>query len=116
MKYLLILNDAPYGNERSYNELRLALSLAKTADSEIRLFLMADAAACGKSGQTTPQGYHNLEGMLKSLVNRAVPIGVCGSCMDARGTSETDLIAGVHRSYMEELTDWAIWADKAIVS
>ena len=27
---LFILNDAPYGNERAYNALRLALSLAKT--------------------------------------------------------------------------------------
>jgi hypothetical protein len=27
--YLLIVNDAPYGNERPYNALRLALNLVK---------------------------------------------------------------------------------------
>jgi uncharacterized protein involved in oxidation of intracellular sulfur len=115
MKYLVILNDPPYGTERSYNGLRLAISLAKTADSEIRLFLMADAAACGKSGQTTPQGYYNLERMLKGLTTKGVPIGACGSCMDARGISETELAVGVRRSSMEELTEWTIWADKVIV-
>jgi len=115
MKYLFILNDPPYGTERSYNGLRLAMSLAKTSGTEIRLFLMADAATCGKSGQTTPQGYYNLERMLKSVVSKCAPIGVCGSCMDARGISETELAGGVHRSSMEELTEWTIWADKVIV-
>ena len=115
MKYLVVLNDPPYGTERSYNGLRLAISLAKTSGTEIRLFLMADAAACGKAGQTTPQGYYNLERMLKSLVNRTVQIGACGSCMDARGISEAELAGGVHRSSMEELTEWTIWADKVIV-
>ncbi|MDO9347847.1 MAG: hypothetical protein Q7T47_01065 [Anaerolineales bacterium] len=28
-KYLFIINDAPYGNERPYNALRLALNLVK---------------------------------------------------------------------------------------
>lgn len=45
MKYLVILNDPLYGTERSYNGLRPAIRLAKTSGTEIRLFLMADAAA-----------------------------------------------------------------------
>ena len=54
MNILLILNDGPYGTERSYNGLRLALALAKTEGTEVRVFLMADAVACAKPGQTTP--------------------------------------------------------------
>jgi uncharacterized protein involved in oxidation of intracellular sulfur len=115
MKFLIILNDPAYGTERSYNGLRLAISLNKREGSEMRFFLMADAVSCGKSGQKTPNGYYNLERMLKGLTATNTPIGVCGSCIDARGVTEADLAEGVHRSSMEELTDWTIWADKVIV-
>lgn len=115
MKFLVILNDPPYGTERSYNGLRLAMSLSKRDGNELRLFLMADSVGCAKSAQKTPTGYYNLERMLKSLVQIKVPIGACGSCMDARGVTESDLIEGAHKSSMEELTDWTIWADKVIV-
>jgi len=33
MNYLIVLNDPPYGTERSYNGLRLALSLAQQQDT-----------------------------------------------------------------------------------
>ena len=115
MKFLTVLNDPPYGTERSYNGLRLALSLSKREGSELRVFLMADAVGCAKPGQKTPDGYYNLERMLKALVAGNTPIGACGSCLDARGMSEVDLQEGVHRSSMEELTDWTVWSDKVIV-
>jgi len=47
---LFILNDAPYGTERSYNALRLATSLAKNEAETVHVFLMGDAAACARSG------------------------------------------------------------------
>ena len=115
MKFLIILNDPPYGTERSYNALRLAISLSKQIGAELRVFLMADSIGSGKSGQKTPNGYYNLERMIKSLVLAKVPIGVCGSCIDARGVAENELLEGVHRSSMEELTDWTLWADKVVV-
>ena len=71
MKYLLILNDPPYGTERSYNGLRLANNLLKTDESaELSVFLMADAVFCAKAGQKTPEGYYNIERMLKPIVRR----------------------------------------------
>jgi uncharacterized protein involved in oxidation of intracellular sulfur len=58
MKTLFILNDPPYGTERCYNALRLAQALLKTEPPpEVSVFLMADAVACAKTGQTTPDGY-----------------------------------------------------------
>ena len=39
---LLSLNDPPYGTERSYNALRMALSLAKVDGTDVRVFLIAD--------------------------------------------------------------------------
>jgi uncharacterized protein involved in oxidation of intracellular sulfur len=114
MNVLVILNDAPYGTERSYNGLRLATSLAKTGGVTVRVFLMADAIACAKPGQTTPDGYYNVGRMLKGLTTRGVAVGACGTCMDARGYTELDLADGIHRSSMAELTAWTVEADKVI--
>jgi uncharacterized protein involved in oxidation of intracellular sulfur len=114
MKALIILNDPPYGTERSYNGLRLALALAKIEGTELRIFLMADAVACAKPGQKTAEGYYNLEHMLHGLAAKNIPIGACGTCMDARGVTDADLQPGAHRSSMAELAKWTVWADKVV--
>ena len=114
MKTLFILNEPAYGNERTYNALRLALSLAKTVDVELRVFLMGDSVTAAKPFHKTPDGYYNLERMLRGLVTKDVPVGACGTCMDARGFTQVDLATGIHRSSMAELTEWTIWADKVI--
>ena len=114
MHALLILNDPPYGTERSYNGLRLALALANTEGTTVRVFLMADAIACAKPGQTTPDGYYNIGRMLHGLTSRGVEVGTCGSCMDARGYTDADLAEGVCRSSMPQLAQWTLWADKVI--
>lgn len=113
MKTLFILNDAPYGTERSYNGLRLAGSLAKRDGEQVKVFLIGDAASCAKNGQKLPQGYYNIEVMLKSVARHG-EIGVCGTCMDARGMTEPELVEGTKRSTLDELTHWTIWADKVI--
>lgn len=112
MKFLLILNDAPYGDERPYNALRLCLALAKKEGVQIKVFLMADAVACARAGQKTAEGTYNVERMLRGCVTRGVEVGACGTCMDARGLTDDQLLAGVHRSSMAELADWSMWADK----
>jgi uncharacterized protein involved in oxidation of intracellular sulfur len=114
MKTLLILNDPPYGTERSYNGLRLAGSLAKR-DQEVKVFLMGDAAMCAKAGQVVPQGFYNLNRMLQVVVQHRGEIGVCGSCMEARGVGDTELLNGTRRSSVDELTDWTQWADRVLV-
>ena len=58
-KTLFILNDPPYGTERSYNGLRLAGSLSKREGEQVKVFLIGDAASCAKVGQTVPQGYYS---------------------------------------------------------
>lgn len=114
MKMLIILNDPAYGNERTYNGLRLALSLAKAEDVELRVFLMGDSVTAAKPGQKTPDGYYNLERMLKGLTTKEIALGACGTCIDARGMADEPLVEGTHRSSMAELTTWTIWADKVI--
>lgn len=115
MRTLLILNDAPYGSERTYNGARLAGALAKQPGSEVKVFLIGDAAAAAHTKQKVPTGFYNLEVMLGSVVNRGGVIGVCGTCMDARGVGADDLIAGAHRSSLDELAQWTAWADKVLV-
>jgi uncharacterized protein involved in oxidation of intracellular sulfur len=115
VKTLFILNDPPYGSERSYNALRLAGALAKRAGEELRLFLMGDSAACAKAGQRVPQGFYNINRMLHVVTLKEVPVGVCGSCMDARGIKDEELIEGTRRSTLDELGEWTVWADKTVV-
>ena len=114
-KTLFILNDPPYGTERSYNALRLAGALSKREGQEVKVFLMGDAASVAKANQKVPQGYYNLELMLKGPSRHGAEVGVCGTCMDARGISEAELAEGAKRSTLEQLTDWTAWADKALV-
>jgi uncharacterized protein involved in oxidation of intracellular sulfur len=111
---LFILNDAPYGTERSYNGVRLAGSLSKKGTA-VSIFVIGDAAACAKRGQKVPSGYYNLEVMLRNVGRNNGTIGVCGSCMDARGITDDELIEGAHRSSMDELTEWTANADKVLV-
>lgn len=115
MKTLFVLNDPPYGAERSYNALRLAGALAKRDTHELRVFLMGDAAACAKSGQSVPQGFYNINRMLQVLTLKQVPVGVCGTCMDARGIKPEELVEGTTRSTLEELADWTEWAENTLV-
>lgn len=115
LKSLFVLNDPPYGTERSYNALRLACTLAKREGEEVRVFLMGDAAACAKAGQSVPQGYYNINRMLQTVLLQRAAVGVCGSCMDARGIKEAELLEGTRRNSMEELADWTQWADRVLV-
>jgi uncharacterized protein involved in oxidation of intracellular sulfur len=116
MKVLFILNDPPYGTERTYNGLRLATNLFKKNESaEVTVFLMGDAVSAAKAGQQTPNGYYNLERMLKALITRGGKLLLCGTCMDARGMQEQELLEGSRRSSLDELTELTLVADKVLV-
>lgn len=115
MKNLFLLNDAPYGSERSYNALRLARSLAKSGGEGVKVFLIGDAVACAKAGQKVPPGYYNIGDMVGMVVRAGGEVGVCGTCIDARGIAETELLEGAARSTMDGLTAWTQWADKVLV-
>jgi uncharacterized protein involved in oxidation of intracellular sulfur len=114
-KTLFILNDPPYGTERDYNALRLAASLAKRDGEEVKVFLIGDAASAGKAGQKVPPGYYNVEVMLHGVTKRGGEVGVCGTCLDARGVGDAELSDAARRSSLEQLTDWTQWADRVLV-
>lgn len=58
-KNLFILNDPPYGTERSYNAARLARTLLN-ANEDVRVFLMGDAAAWMANSAKPPCGRNML--------------------------------------------------------
>jgi uncharacterized protein involved in oxidation of intracellular sulfur len=88
---------------------------ARDDETSLSVFLMGDAVSCAVAGQITPNGYYNIERMRKILASKNHKIGVCGSCMDARGIKPEALTEGTHRSSMEELTRWTAEANKVIV-
>jgi uncharacterized protein involved in oxidation of intracellular sulfur len=116
MKILFIINDAPYGTEKAYNALRMAMMLQKehVETVEVYIFLMADAVTCALPNQTTPQGYYNIERMLKSVINKGGQVKACGTCSEARGIKGLTLIEGVEISTMSQLTLWSVESDKVI--
>ena len=102
MKTLFILNDPPYGTERCYNALRLAQALLKSdPNTRVTLFLMADAVVAAHKGQKTPDGYYNIERMLKRVIGGKGEVLLCGTCMDARGMGDGDVMDGARRSTMD---------------
>lgn len=116
MKTLFVLNDPPYGTERCYNALRLAHALLKNDPAmEVTVFLMADAVIAARKGQKTPDGYYNMERMLKRVVAGKGQVLLCGTCMDARGMVEDDVMDGARRSTMDELSAATLAADKLLV-
>jgi len=113
-RILTVLNDPPYGTERSYNGLRLAYARVKREGVDVRVFLLADAVGCAVSGQTVPDGHYNLERMVAALVRRGGEVGLRGTCMDARALTDDRLVAGTRRSTLEELADWTLWGERVL--
>lgn len=115
-KILIIINDAPYGTEKAYNALRMAMTLLKehAEKVEIKIFLLADGVFCGLPNQTTANGYYNIERMLNSVIRRGGEVKCCGGCSKARGIDKIPFIEGVKLSNMKEFAQWTINSDKVL--
>ncbi len=115
-KILIIINDAPYGTEKAYNALRMAMTLQKEHGDkvEVKIFLLADAVFCGLPAQKTADGYYNIERMLKSVIKRGAEVKSCGSCSQARGIAKLPMIEGVELSNMKEFGQWTVECDKVL--
>jgi uncharacterized protein involved in oxidation of intracellular sulfur len=115
MKVLIIINDAPYGSEKAFNSLRIAMQLQKeSSEAEVRIFLLADAATAAISGQTIPQGFYNIETMLSAVIFKGGKVKICGTCADARGIKDLKLIEGAEISNMSELAGWILDSDRVL--
>ena len=114
MRMLIIIHDPPYGSERPYQALRLADALLKVEeDLDLTVYLTADAVLCAKRGQETPQGYYNVERMLKPILRKGC-VMACRTCMEARGLAGTDLVEGVLETRLGDLAQLTLEADKVL--
>lgn len=112
MKTLIIINDPPYGTERLYNALRLAHTLIKR-EGEVTVFLLGDAVSAAKKGQKTPDGFYNTERMVRRVAMKG-DVLLCGTCLDARGITEEEVVDGARRSTMDELAEATEESDKVL--
>jgi len=115
MHVLIIVHDPPYGSERSYQALRLADGLLQIEeDLELTVYLVGDAVLCAKKGQKTPDGYYNVERMLKPVLRRGT-VMACRTCIEARGIVVGELVEGVREARLGELAQLTLEADKVLV-
>lgn len=115
MTMLIVLNEAPYGSEKAYNALRLAMKLQQEHPGvEVRVFLMANAVTAALPNQTTPSGYYNIERMLKAVINKQGQVKACGTCVEARGLDKAPLIEGIEVSTMSLLAQWVMDSEKVL--
>lgn len=112
---LFILNDAPYGSERSFNGLRLAINLNEQegAETSIKVFLMSDAVSCALPRQQPGEGY-NIQQMLEILLSQGAEVKLCKTCCNARGLTDLPLIEGVEVGTLDDLSRWTLEADKVV--
>ncbi len=115
MEILIILNDAPYGQERTFHGLRMADALLKVEeDLDLTVYLTNDAVLSAKKGQQTPKGYYNIERMLKVILRKGSVLA-CRTCVDARGLTQEELMDGVRITTLGELAELTLEADKVLI-
>jgi uncharacterized protein involved in oxidation of intracellular sulfur len=115
MQIVIIINDAPYGTERTFHGLRLADALLKVEDDlDLTVYLTNDAVLAAKTGQKTPQGYYNIERMLRGIMRRGT-VQACRTCLEARGIEAEELLEGVIVTTLGELATVTLEADKVLV-
>jgi uncharacterized protein involved in oxidation of intracellular sulfur len=115
MKFLFVLNDAPYGSQRTFNGLRLAVSLARSSANQLQIFLFGDGVLAGLGHAAPLSAFYNPQEMLAQLSQRGAMIGACKTCLEQRGFGDEMLLSVVKRSTLDDLTNWTEDADKVLV-
>ena len=114
MQILVIVQDPPYGSERPYQALRMADALLKLDDElDLTVYLTADGVQCAKQGQKTPDGFYNIERMLKPVLRKGMVVA-CRRCSEARGLTSEDLMPGVRIVRLAEAAMLVLEADKVL--
>jgi uncharacterized protein involved in oxidation of intracellular sulfur len=112
----MLIQSAPYGEERVWNAFRLAQSLVVSSiGMKVNIFLTGDAVTTAKRGQKPPKGYYHLEKMLEDLIKKGVEVICCQTCIAARGLTQEELIDGVKvGSTVGDLARWIKQSNKII--
>jgi len=92
----------------------MALQKENGKETRINVFLLADSVFCALPDQKTPDGFYNIERMLKSVLHKGGEVKACGGCAKARGINELTFIKDVQLSNMKEFAQWTVAADKVL--
>ena len=71
--------------------------------TKVFIFLMADGVTAALPAQNTPQGYYNVERMIKSVINKGGLLRLCGASCEVRGIKAINLVEGAEISTMSRL-------------
>lgn len=104
-KATIVLQDAPYGNEKVWNALRLSEALISVG-MNVRIFLYGDSVVSAKKGQSPPAGFYNIADMMAALIKKGVEIRACLTCAKARGIKQEDFIDGAVIGKTLDLAHW----------
>ncbi|ABV89548.1 DsrE/DsrF/TusD sulfur relay family protein [Shewanella pealeana] len=112
---LIIVNDAPYGSEKLFNALRLAIQLNEQdySPAKVSIFLLSDAVTAVLPNQKPAEGY-NIQQMLEIVIAQKTQVKFCSSCMYARGLTDLKVVEGCEMATMDDLAQWVLVADKTI--
>ena len=115
MNTLIIFNRNPYdGTDVTWNGLRLVEQLLNIG-LQVNIFLMNDSVDLARDVTRPSEGYFDLGKMLKDLINKGVPVKVCGTCKIRCGIHKgAPYFDGTQEAKMTELAEWVKQADKII--
>lgn len=110
---MFIFSDSPYGSQRAYNGLRLALALSRKAMT-VRVFLLGDGVTCALVGPAPANPEYYPQEMLQSIADANNEIAACRTCLDARGFMQRSLIPAVREGTLDQLVEWTEEAEKVL--
>lgn len=115
-RILIIVNEGPYGSEKMFNALRLAINLKEQHEDKVilRLFMLSDSVTAALSRHQRSEGY-NIQQMLEIMLAQGTEIKLCRTCADDRGITAQALIEGIQIGTLNQLSQWTVEADKVLV-
>lgn len=91
------------------------MTLQKEQNAIVNMFFMGDSVVCAMKNQKTPDGYYNIERMVKAVSRKNGGVFLCGTCLDARSIPDELIIDTTKRSTMAELAELTEKAGKILV-
>ncbi len=111
---LIILSNAPYEGDVTWNALRLAGSLLERG-APVRLFVMNDAIDLVRQGSAPGGAEFDLQAMLRGLLPRGARLKICTTCINRCGMGRGDLMPEAIMATMADLAAWVVESGHVLV-
>ncbi len=113
---LCVIESSPYGNEKAFQQLRLALQLRENATPSssipLKVFFISDGVYCALPKQMCEE--KNIEQLLDILLMQGATMAVCKTCLQERGLHALSLIEDIQIGTLHQLAEWTLQADVKI--